>query len=141
MTNEGERNKSRSEFDNTYFSIDDDIENLIDINFGLKENELAKHARYLKEKGSSLEQLSQILILHLKIANGLFPNDKEQLSERQTHQKIAAGACYGIATLYERIFHHIGISRDKHVNEIKHIKKELNSIKAWRESDRKRFKF
>lgn len=46
MTNEGERNKSRSEFDNTYFSIDDDIENLIDTNFGLKENELAKHARY-----------------------------------------------------------------------------------------------
>ena len=72
MTNEGERNKSRSEFDNTYFYIDDDIENLIDTNFGLKENELAKYARYLKEKGSSLEKLSQILFLHLKIANGIY---------------------------------------------------------------------
>jgi len=141
VTNEGKRNQSRVEFDNTYFAVDDDIENLITTNFGLKGEKLEKHRDYLKRKTPLLERLSQTLFIHLKMANGLYPTSKEQLDERLMHQKYAAGACYGIATLYERIFHHIGVSADKHTDEIKHIQKEINSIKAWRESDKKRFKF
>ena len=79
--------------------------------------------------------------MHLKLANGLYPTCKAQLEERQMHQKYAVGICYGIVTIYERIFRHIGISRDKHIDEIKHVQKEINAIKAWRESDRRRFKF
>lgn len=141
MTNEGNRNQSRLEFDNTYFAIDDDIETLISTNFGLSGDKLVKHQLYLSRKYPLLEKLSQTLFLHLKMANGLFQTCKEQLEERQMHQKLASGACYGIATLYERIFKHIGVPRDKHLDDIKHIQKELNSIKAWRESDKKRFKF
>ena len=42
MTNEGKRNVSRVEFDNTYFAIEDDIENLIATNFGLKGEKFRK---------------------------------------------------------------------------------------------------
>ena len=141
MTNEGKRNQSRVEFDNTYFAIDDDIQTLIFHKFYLDEEELRKHGDYLERKMPLLEELSQALFLHLKFANGLYPTCKRELEERRMHQKYAAGACYGIVSLYERIFHHVGISVDKHTEEIKHIRKELNSIKAWRESDSKRFKF
>lgn len=141
MTNEGKRNQSRLEFDNTYFAVDDDIESLISSNYGLSGEKLAKYQIYLNSKSQLLEKLSQTLFLHLKMANGLYPTCKEQLEERQMHQKLASGACYGIATLYERIFNHVGIPRDKHVDKIKHIQKEINSIKAWKESDKKRFKF
>lgn len=141
MTNEGKRNLSRVEFDNTYFAIDDDIERLISTNFGLSEEELEKYRSYLNKKSETLERLSQSLFLHLKFANGLYPTCKAELEERRMHQKYAAGACYGIVTLYEHIFHHVGISADKHTDEIKRVQKELNSIKAWRESDNKRFRF
>lgn len=141
MTNEGNRNQSRAEFDNTYFAVDDDIETLISINFSLNGAKLEQYKGYLSQKAHTLRKLSEILYVHLKMANGLYPTNKEQLEERQMHQKYASGACYAIVTLYERIFRHIGISRDKHTDEIKHIQKELNSIKSWRESDRKRFKF
>ena len=141
MTNEGKRNLSRIEFDNTYFAIDDDIERLISTNFGLSGENLDRYGNYLRRKAPLLEKLSQSLYLHLKFANGLYPTCKAELEERRMHQKYAAGACYGIATIYERIFHHIGIDAEKHVEEAKHIRKELNSIKAWRESDAKRFRF
>lgn len=141
MTNEGKRSQSRVEFDNTYFAIDDDIERLISNNFGLKGDELERFKSYISRKSILLERMSQTLYVHLKMANGLYPTNKEQLAERQMHQKYAAGVCYGIVTLYERMFHHIGINRDKHIDEIKHVQKEINSIKAWRESDKKRFKF
>lgn len=141
MTTEGERNVSRVEFDNTYFAIDDDIEQLVSTNFGLRDEKLEEFKEYIEDKGELLKKLSQSLFVHLKFANGLFPNCQRELEERRMHQKYASGACYGIATLYERIFHHIGVSQEKHVNEVKHIKKELNSIKSWRESDSKRFKF
>lgn len=141
MTNEGRRNVSRDEFDNTYFTIDDDIERLISNNFGLHGGELERNQKYLERKAKTLGALADMLFIHLKMANGLYPTSARQLDERQMHQKYAAGACYGILTLYERIFHHLGINRDKHTDEIKHVQKEINSIKAWRESDRKRFKF
>ena len=141
MTNEGKRNLSRVEFDNTYFAIDDDIERLISTNFGLSGEELERNRAYLNRKIPLLERLSQELFVHLKLANGLFPTNREQLDERQMHQKYASGACYGIVTLYERIFHHLRINIDKHTEEIKHVQKEINSIRAWRESDKKRFKF
>ena len=141
IINEGKRNKSKIEFDNSYFAIDDDIERLRQTNFGLKDSELAKHKNYLESKYPLLERLSNDLYLHLKIANGLYPQCETELIERRIHQKYAAGACYGILSLLERIFNHIGVSRDKHTNEIEHLRKELSSIKAWRDSDKKRFKF
>lgn len=141
MTNEGKRNPSRVEFDNTYFAIDDDIQTLISHKFYLDEEALRKRGDYLERKMPLLEELSQALFLHLKFANSLYPTCKRELEERRMHQKYAAGACYGIVSLYERIFHYVGISADKHTEEIQHIRKELNSIKSWRESDAKRFKF
>ena len=111
---------------------------LISNNFWLKGDALEKHKGYLKRKAPLLERLSHSLFLHLKLANGIFPTNQEQLAERQMHQKYAAGACYGIASLYEQIFRHIGIERDKHTDELKHVQKEINSIKAWRDSDKKR---
>ena len=141
MTNEGNRNRSRIEFDNTYFAIDDDIERLISTNFGLSGEELERNRGYLKRKTDALGEFSQALYMHLKCANGLYPSCKAELEERRMHQKYASGACYGILSLYERIFHHLNISEEKHVEEVKHVRKELNSIKAWKESDSKRFKF
>lgn len=141
MVPAGQRRTSRVEFDNTYFAIDEDIERLIETNFGLKGEQLERYKGYIERKSVLLEQLSQSLFLHLKIANGLYPQCVAHLDERRAHQKEASGICYGIAALYERIFHHIGISRDKHVQELEHIQKEINSIKAWRDSDTKRFKF
>lgn len=141
MTNEGKRNASKVEFDNTYFVIDDDIENLISTNFGLKGEKYETHKDYINRKKMLLERMSQNLFIHLKVANGLYPTCKAHLEERQAHQKCASGLCYAIATMYERIFRHIGVPRDKYTEEIQHIQKEINSIKSWRDSDRKRFKF
>ena len=72
MTNEGQRNQSRKEFDNTYFAIDDDIENLISNNFGLKAEKLDMHKAYLNRKTPLLERMSQTLFLHLKIRFSCF---------------------------------------------------------------------
>lgn len=141
MVNEGKRNISRVEFDNTYFVIEDDFENLLETNFGLKGEELERYRNYINRKSVLIERLLQNLFMHLKMANGLYPSCREQLVERQTHQKYASGFCYSIATMYERIFRHIGIAREKHTDELRHIQKEINSIKAWRDSDRKRFRF
>lgn len=141
MTNEGKRNQSKIEFDNAYFAIDNDVERLISNNFGLHGKKLEKHADYLKRKAPLLETLSQQLFIHLKFANGLYPSCQAELEERRMHQKYAAGACYGIAALYEQIFNHTGASAEKHKEELRHVEKELHSIKAWRDSDNKRFKF
>jgi len=79
VTNEGKRNQSRVEFDNTYFAVDDDIENLITTNFGLKGEKLEKHKDYLKRKTPLLERLSQTLFIHLKV---------EALSNQVSYMKM-----------------------------------------------------
>ena len=141
MTNEGKRNPSRIEFDHSGMVIEEDIDRLISTNFGLKGEKLEQHRKYLDREIPLLEELGRTLFLHLKLAYGMYPTCMTELEERRMHQKYAAGACYGIATLYERIFHYTGISADKHIEEIEHIRTELKAIKAWRENDRKRFRF
>lgn len=69
MVNDGDKNKSKSQFDETYQQVHDDVVNLVDINFGAKGEMLDKNRAYIYAASKSI--ILDILSIgtYIRIAN------------------------------------------------------------------------
>lgn len=131
------RNKSSVDFEDIYFRLADGIDTLVEHNFYASKELIDKNGVFLDIRCRSLEELTDTLLYHIKIANSIYPTCMTEWEERRTSMGKAIGTCYAILTHLQRIMMRLRIGDNKYVNDIINIERMINSLKAWRKSDNK----
>ena len=134
------RRKSGEEFDAIFYKVHDDAVDMIEHNFRADYDMAVEHQSYIQYASKALMGLVWDLSYHIKVANALYPTSHEELLERRIEQERAIGICYDILTLYELVMHKLKVKGDTGAFEIMNVNHQINSIRAWRTSDNKRFK-
>ena len=94
-----------------------------------------KNKTFLDIRSRSLEELTDKLLYHIKIANSIYPLCMAEWEERRLSMGKAIGTCYAILTQYQRIMMRLRIPDEKYTLDIENIMRMINSLKAWRKSD------
>ena len=131
------RTKSNVDFEDIYFRLADGIDALVEHNFYASKELIDKNNVFLDTRCRSLEELTDTLLYHIKIANSIYPTCMTEWEERRTSMGKAIGTCYAILTHLHRIMMRLRIGDNKYVNDITNIERMINSLKAWRKSDNK----
>jgi len=131
------RTKSNVDFEDIYFRLADGIDTLVEHNFYANKELIDKNNAFLDIRCRSLEELTDTLLYHIKIANSIYPTCMTEWEERRTSMGKAIGTCYAILTHLHRIMMRLRIGDNKYVNDITNIERMINSLKAWRKSDNK----
>lgn len=131
------RTKSNVDFEDIYFRLADGIDTLVEHNFYASKELIDKNNIFLDIRCRSLEELTDTLLYHIKIANSIYPTCMTEWEERRTSMGKAIGTCYAILTHLHRIMMRLRIGDNKYVNDITNIERMINSLKAWRKSDNK----
>lgn len=131
------RSQSKVEFEMLYFKLADSIDNLVEHNFYAKDELLERNKVFLEIRYRTLEELTDTLLYHIKIANSIYPTCMTEWEERRVTIGKAIGTCYAILTHYQRIMMRLRIPDNKYVNDIVLVTRMINSLKAWRKSDNK----
>jgi len=77
------RNQSKIEFENLYFKLADNVDNLVEHKFYANEDILERNSVFLDIRCRSLEELTDILLYHIKIANSIYPTCMSEWEERR----------------------------------------------------------
>lgn len=134
------RNISPNEFDHKLYQVVNDVEDLIKYNFRTSQDIADKNRDFVTSISEALRRNVWELIRHIKVANALYPTYSFELEMRRLEQTKALGCCYSILTLYEIAFNRLHTRSDAGVLEVNNLNRQINSIKAWRTSDNKRFR-
>ena len=131
------RGKSKVEFEQIYFQLVDNIDNLVEHNFYAVNVLVEKNKVFITQRGESLERLTDDLVFYIKIANSIYPTCMTEWEERRVTIGKAIGVCYAILTHYQRVMIRLRVPDTKYTTDIKNIMRMINSLKAWRKSDNK----
>jgi len=102
------------------------------------EGDLAKKNRvFLDMRSKTLEDMTDKLLYHIKIANSIYPVCMAEWEERRVSIGKAIGTCYAIMTNYQRIMMRLRVPDFKYTQNIRDLMRMINSLKAWRKSDNK----
>ncbi len=140
-----ERRESKVEFDNTFFKIYSDCILIIDNDFSPCNDTLKiKYADYIQTMKTKVLETVCDIGKSIRIANSIYPiKDTEtfkiEYETRRKHQDIAIGLCFDLLTKYQLIMKTLKVKDNKYCNEIKNIQHEINCLKSWRASDKKRY--
>ena len=131
------RGQSKVEFEQIYFQLADNIDNLVEHNFYAGNVLTEKNKVFIAQRGESLERLTDDLVYYIKIANSIYPTCMTEWEERRTTIGKAIGVCYAILTHYQRVMIRLRVPDTKYAVDIRNIMRMINSLKAWRKSDNK----
>ena len=131
------RTQSSIEFERIYFNVANGVDNLVEHNFYADGDLLERNRVFLDIRCRSLEELTDTLLYHIKIANSIYPTCMTEWEERRTSMGKAIGTCYAILTHYQRIMMRLRIPDNKYVSYITDSERMINSLKAWRKSGNK----
>ena len=135
------RGQSKVEFEMIYFKLADGIDTLVEHEFFAEGMLAIKNKMFLEMRSRSLEDLTDKLLYHIKIANSIYPTCITEWEERRVSigKAIgkAIGTCYAILTNMQRIMMRLRIPDNKYVTDIENCIRMINSLKAWRKSDNK----
>lgn len=134
-----DRRESRVEFDRVYFRVYDDAMKIIQNNFGASKELREERKGYIAVMSDRVLKSVTDLGTHIRIANSIFPKYRSELEERRLEQEKAIGLCYDLLTKYQLAMTYLKVKDNKYVQEIKNLSHEINCLKRWRDSDRKRF--
>lgn len=134
-----DRRESRVEFDRVYFRVYDDAMKIIQNNFGASKEIREERKGYIAVMSDRVLKSVTDLGTHIRIANSIFPKYRSELEERRLEQEKAIGLCYDLLTKYQLTMTYLKVKDNKYVQEIKNLSHEINCLKRWRDSDRKRF--
>ena len=129
------RNQSKIEFEMIFFKIADGVDNMVEHEFYAEGLLAVKNKTFLDIRSRSLEELTDKLLYHIKIANSIYPLCMAEWEERRLSMGKAIGTCYAILTQYQRIMMRLRIPDEKYTLDIENIMRMINSLKAWRKSD------
>lgn len=131
------RGKSKIEFEMIYFQLADGIDTLVEHDF-FAEGALAEKNRvFLDIRCRTLEDLTDKLLYHIKIANSIYPTCLAEWEERRVAMGKAIGICFAILTNFQRIMTRLRIPDNKYTLDIQNVVRMINSLKAWRRGDNK----
>lgn len=76
------------------------------------------------------------------LANSIYPTEefKNELEERQLHQSLAIGYCYDLVQELQYAIETLPVDINKYTYFGNEIQTQINLIKGWKKSDRKRFR-
>ena len=131
------RGESKVEFEQIYFQLADNIDNLVEHNFYAGDVLAEKNKVFIEARGSALEHLTDDLVYYIKIANSIYPTCMGEWEERRVTIGKAIGVCYAILTHYQRVMIRLRVSDEKYAEDVRNIARMINSLKAWRKSDNK----
>lgn len=134
-----ERNKSKIEFDNAYYAMYDDAVKLVNNKFGATEEQIEEMGIYLDRTCEKIMDSIYDIGKHIKLANSIYPLYQSEYEERRIQQDLAIGLCYDVTNKYYLLTRTLGTKGNKYVQEAEHINHELNCLKKWRSSDKKRY--
>ena len=129
------RGESKIEFEQLYFQLADNIDNLVEHDFYAEGLLAQKNRVFLNARAMTLERLTDSLLYYIKIANSIYPICMNEWEERRLSMDKAIGTCYTILTNYQRIMIRLRVPDNKYTLDIKIINRMINSLKAWRKSD------
>ena len=135
----GKRKESSVEFDNAYYTLFNDAIRILSNNFGANKDVLNEYKLYVSVTSKEILETIHAIGRNIRIANSIYPTKPLEYEQRRVSQGIAIGLCYDLLTKYELTMQLLKIKDNKYVNEIKNIRHEINCIKKWRISDKKRF--
>ena len=118
-----------------YFRLTDGIDNLIEHDFWADGLLAEKNRKFLDARIFTLQKLTDELLIHIKIANSIYPTCMLELEER----RLSIGTCFSILTCLQRIMQRLRVPDNKYTLDISNLYKMINSLKAWRKGDN-RFK-
>ena len=131
------RGQSKIEFEMIFFQVADGVDFLVEHDF-FAEGDLAKKNRvFLDMRSKTLEDMTDKLLYHIKIANSIYPVCMAEWEERRVSIGKAIGTCYAIMTNYQRIMMRLRVPDSKYTQNIRDLMRMINSLKAWRKSDNK----
>jgi len=131
----GKRSKSRDEFEMIYFTLADAVDNLVEHQFFAEGLLAEKNKVFMEIRCRTLEDLTDKLLYHIKIANSIYPKCMAEWEERRVSMGKAIGCCYAILTNLQRIMTRLRVPDTKYVVYIKTVDRMINSLRAWRQSD------
>lgn len=131
----GKRSKSRDEFEMIFFQLVDAVDNLVEHQFFAEGLLAEKNKVFMEIRCRTLEDLTDKLIYHIKIANSIYPKCMAEWEERRVSMGKAIGCCYAILTNLQRITVRLRVPDTKYVVYIKTVDRMINSLRAWRQSD------
>jgi len=131
----GKRSKSRDEFEMIFFQLVDAVDNLVEHQFFAEGLLAEKNKVFMEIRCRTLEDLTDKLLYHIKIANSIYPKCMAEWEERRVSMGKAIGCCYAILTNLQRIMTRLRVPDTKYVVYIKTVDRMINSLKAWRQSD------
>lgn len=131
----GKRSKSREEFEMIFFQLVDAVDNLVEHQFFAEGLLVEKNKVFMEIRCSTLENLTDKLLYHIKIANSIYPKCMAEWEERRVSMGKAIGCCYAILTNLQRITVRLRVPDTKYVVYIKTVDRMINSLRAWRQSD------
>jgi hypothetical protein len=131
----GKRSKSRDEFEMIFFQLVDAVDNLVEHQFFAEGLLAEKNKVFMEIRCRTLEDLTDKLLYHIKIANSIYPKCMAEWEERRVSMGKAIGCCYAILTNLQRITVRLRVPDTKYVVYIKTVDRMINSLRAWRQSD------
>lgn len=131
------RGQSKVEFEMIYFRLADGVDTLVEHEFFAEGMLAIKNKMFLEMRSRALEDLTDRLLYHIKIANSIYPTCIAEWEERRVSIGKAIGTCYAILTNMQRIMMRLRIPDNKYVTDIENCIRMINSLKAWRKSDNK----
>ena len=131
------RNQSKVEFEMIFFQLVDGIDTLVEHDFFAEGLLAEKNRLFLNVRARSLQELTDELLLHIKIANSIYPACMAEWEERRVEMGKAIGVCYAMLTHLQRILVRLRVPDGKYTLDVKNIVRMINSLKAWRKSDNK----
>lgn len=134
--------ESRVEFDNTYFRIHDDAMLIIKNSFGAKDGVKQEYRNYIEVISKKVFNIIFDIGTNIRIANSIYPTEptaREEYAVRRAHQEKAIGLCFDLLTKYQLAMKVLKVPDDKYTVETKNLIHEINCLKKWRSSDRKRY--
>lgn len=131
------RSQSKIEFEMIYFQVADGVDFLVEHDF-FAEGDLANKNRvFLDMRAKTLEDMTDKLLYHIKVANSIYPVCMAEWEERRVSIGKAIGTCYAIMTNYQRIMMRLRVPDFKYTQNVRDLMRMINSLKAWRKSDNK----
>ena len=131
------RGQSKVEFEMIYFRLADGIDTLVEHEFFAEGMLAIKNKTFLEMRSRALEDLTDKLLYHIKIANSIYPTCLAEWEERRVTIGKAVGVCYAILTHYQRVMIRLRVNDEKYAMDVRNIMRMINSLKAWRKSDNK----
>lgn len=129
------RGQSKIEFEQIYFQLADNIDNLVEHDFYADGSLTEKNRTFVDIRSTTLERLTDDLLYYIKIANSIYPTTITEWEERRVSIGKAIGICYAVLTNYQRIMTRLRVPDDKYTTDIRNILRMINALKAWRKSD------